>query len=91
MNKAELLDLVQANLGNATSKRAAAEALEAVLSAIAAGVQKEGNVQIVGFGTFKVTRRAARPGRNPKTGEAMEIKASSTVRFLPSAALKAAL
>jgi DNA-binding protein HU-beta len=88
MNKAELLDLVQANLGNATSKRAAADALEAVLSAIATGVKKEGNVQLVGFGTFKVTRRAARTGRNPKTGEEMKIKASKTVRFLPSAALK---
>ena len=90
MNKAELIDQVQKNLGGETSKRAASDAVEAVLTAIAKGV-KGGSVQLIGFGTFKVAKRAARPGRNPKTGEAMKIKASKTVRFVPSSALKASL
>ena len=78
MNKAELIELVQKNLGGETSKRAAGDALEAVLTAISKGV-KGGNVQLIGFGTFKVVKRAARTGRNPKTGAAMKIKASKTV------------
>ena len=90
MNKAELIDQVQKNLGGETSKRAAADAVEAVLTAISKGV-KGGSVQLIGFGTFKVAKRAARTGRNPKTGEAMKIKASKTVRFVPSSALKASL
>jgi DNA-binding protein HU-beta len=48
-------------------------------------------VQIIGFGTFKVSQRAARKGRNPKTGETIKIKASKSVRFSPSTALKAKL
>jgi DNA-binding protein HU-beta len=90
MNKAELVESVQKNLGGDTSKRAAGEALEAVLTAISKGV-KGGSVQLIGFGTFKKVSRAARTGRNPKTGEAMKIKASKTVRFVPSSALKASL
>lgn len=91
MNKAELIEAVQTKLGGDTSKRAAGEAVDAVLGAIAKGVAKGGAVQIIGFGTFKVAKRAARTGRNPKTGEAMKIKASKTVRFVPSAALKGSL
>jgi DNA-binding protein HU-beta len=90
MNKAELIEAVQKNLGGETSKRAAGDALEAVLDAIAKGVKKS-PVQLIGFGTFKKVDRKARTGRNPKTGEAMKIKASKTVRFSPSSALKAAL
>lgn len=91
MNKAELIDLVQKNLGGETSKRAATDALEAVLDSLAKGIKKDGNVQLIGFGTFKVAKRAARTGRNPKTGEAMKIKASKTVRFVPSSSLKGTL
>ena len=90
MNKAELIEAVQKNLGGDTSKRAASDALDAVLTAIAKGV-KTSNVQLIGFGTFKVAKRAARTGRNPKTGVAMKIKASKTVRFVASSALKKAL
>tara|TARA_R110002049_G_scaffold55143_1_gene153303 strand:- start:613 stop:885 length:273 start_codon:yes stop_codon:yes gene_type:complete len=90
MNKAELIEQIQKNLGGETSKRAAGEALDAVLEAIAKGV-KGSPVQLIGFGTFKVAKRAARTGRNPKTGETMKIKASKTVRFVPSSALKAKL
>jgi DNA-binding protein HU-beta len=91
MNKADLIEAVQTKLGGDTSKRAAGEAVDAVLSAISKGVAKSGSVQLIGFGTFKVAKRAARTGRNPKTGEAMKIKASKTVRFVPSAALKGSL
>ena len=91
MNKAELLELVQKNLGGDTSKRAAADALDAVLDALGKGIKKDGAVQLIGFGTFKVAKRAARTGRNPKTGESMKIKASKTIRFVASSALKGTL
>ncbi|MBL9113546.1 MAG: HU family DNA-binding protein [Verrucomicrobiaceae bacterium] len=90
MNKAELIESVQKILGGETSKRAAGDALDAVLTAISKGV-KGGSVQLIGFGTFKKVQRAARTGRNPKTGEAMKIKASKTVRFVPSSSLKSSL
>lgn len=90
MNKAQLIDEVQKVLGGDTTKRAATDALDAVLTAITNGV-KTGPVQLVGFGTFKPVQRKARMGRNPKTKEPVEIKASKTVRFTPSAALKAAV
>jgi DNA-binding protein HU-beta len=90
MNKAQLIEAVQINLGGETSKRAAADALDAVLDAIAKGLKK-GPVQLIGFGTFKPVARKARTGRNPKTGAAMKIKASKTVRFVTSAALKKSL
>jgi len=91
MNKAELVDAVQTALGEDTSKRAAQDAVDAVLSAIAKGIKKDQIVQLIGFGSFKVSKRAARKGRNPKTGEAMTIKASKSVRFSPSSALKGSL
>lgn len=90
MNKAQLIEAVQKNLGGETSKRAASDALDAVLEAIAKGVKKT-PVQLIGFGTFKSVTRKGRMGRNPKTGAAMKIKASKTVRFVPSAALKKGL
>ncbi|MFN9942779.1 MAG: HU family DNA-binding protein, partial [bacterium] len=61
-----------------------------VLSSIAKGVKK-GPVQLIGFGTFKPISRKARTGRNPKTGASMKIKASKSVRFVPSSALKKSL
>jgi DNA-binding protein HU-beta len=90
MNKAQLIDEVQKILGGDTTKRAATEALDAVLGAITKGVKK-GPVQLVGFGTFKPVTRKARMGRNPKTKEPVEIKASSTVRFVASSALKSSI
>lgn len=91
MNKADLIESIQAALGPDATKRSADEALEAVLSSIAQGVKKDKKVQIIGFGTFEVKNRAARQGRNPKTGEAMQISASSSVGFKPSSVLKASL
>ena len=63
MNKGELIEAVQKALGKETSKRAAQDAVEAVLGAVSAGIRKDKAVQIVGFGSFKVTKRAARTGR----------------------------
>jgi DNA-binding protein HU-beta len=91
MNKSELIESVQAALGKEATKRSAEEALDAVLSSIATGVKKDSKVQIIGFGTFEVKKRAARQGRNPKTGEAMKIAASKSVGFKPSSVLKASL
>ena len=91
MNKAELIDAVQKALGKDASKRQAEESVTAVLDSIANGVKKAKKVQIIGFGTFEVKKRAARMGRNPKTGEAMKIAASKTVGFKASSTLKAGL
>lgn len=91
MNKAELIDAVQAALGKEATKRAAEDAVTAVLDSVVAGIKRDSKVQIIGFGTFEVKHRAARQGRNPKTGEAMQIAASKSVGFKPSAALKGSL
>ena len=91
MNKAQLIDAVQQGLGGDASKKDASDAVEAVLGAISDGVKSDGVVQIVGFGSFKVSNRAARMGRNPKTGEPMQIAASKSVRFSPSSSLKKSL
>jgi DNA-binding protein HU-beta len=91
MNKAELIEAVQKGLGGETSKRAATDAVNAVTDAIAKGVKKTGIVQLIGFGTFKTAARKARTGRNPATGEKIKIKASKTIRFTASAAIKKGL
>jgi DNA-binding protein HU-beta len=91
MNKSELIESVQTALGKDATKRSAEEALDAVLSSIANGVKKDDKVQIIGFGTFEVKKRAARQGRNPKTGESMKIAASKSVGFKASSVLKASL
>ncbi len=91
MNKAELIEAIQAALGKDATKRSADEALDAVLNSIAQGVKNDKKVQIIGFGTFEVKNRAARIGRNPKTGESMTIAASQSVGFKPSSVLKNSL
>ena len=91
MNKAELIESVQTALGKDATKRAAEDAVTAVLDSIANGVRGDGKVQIIGFGTFEIKNRAARMGRNPKTGEQMQIAASKSVGFKASAALKGSL
>ncbi|MFD0893016.1 HU family DNA-binding protein [Luteolibacter ambystomatis] len=91
MNKAELVEAIQKALGKDATKRAADEALDAVLGAIEKGIKKDKKVQIIGFGTFEVKKRAARLGRNPKTGESMKIAASKTVGFKASSTLKSGL
>lgn len=91
MNKAELIEAVQKALGSDATKRSAEDAVSAVLESIAKGVKKDKKVQIIGFGTFEVKKRAARMGRNPKTGESMKIAASKSVGFKPSSVLKGSL
>lgn len=87
MNKVELIAHVQKSLGSA-SKGEAERALNAVIDGIKAGIKKTKNVQLIGFGTFKVATRKARKGINPKTGAAIKIKASKTVKFVAGKALK---
>ena len=86
MNKGELIEAVASELG--TSKAAASRSVDAVISCITSGIQQDESVTIVGFGTFARKARAARTGRNPATGEPMEIKASTTVGFKASQSLK---
>ena len=88
MNKAQLIELIQSKLGADTTKKHAEEALAAVLESIKEGVKESGKVQIIGFGTFATKTREARTGRNPKTGNTINIPASKTVAFKASSALK---
>lgn len=88
MNKAELVESVQKALGAETSKAASERAVAAVIDGISKGLKKDKTVQLIGFGTFSVTKRAARIGVNPQSGEKIKIKASKTVKFKPGAALK---
>ena len=89
MNKTELIAAVaeQAEL----SKKDAEKAVKAFTDVIAAELKKGEKVQLVGFGTFEVSERGAREGRNPQTGESMTIKASKTARFKAGKALKDSL
>ena len=89
MNKSELIEHIakQAEI----SKAAAGRALDAIVGGVKTTLKKSGTVTIVGFGTFAVTKRAARTGRNPRTGAAIKIKAAKVPRFRPGKALKDAL
>ena len=89
MNKTELIEHIAHNAD--LSKMGAARALEATLSAVRQTLKKGGTVSLVGFGTFSVSKRAARIGRNPRTGEAIKIKASKVPKFTPGKPLKDAL
>ena len=89
MNKAELIDAVAAAAD--LSKASATRAVDAVIDNIAAALKKDEQVSLVGFGTFTVRSRAARSGRNPKTGETIEIRASRAPAFKPGKALKDAV
>ena len=73
------------------SKKDAEKALKAFTDVVAEELKKGEQIQLVGFGTFKVSERAAREGRNPQTGETMQIKASKTPKFTAGKALKDAL
>jgi DNA-binding protein HU-beta len=86
MNKTDLINKV-AELGE-LSKKDAGKAVDAVLDAISESLKAKESVQIVGFGTFKVSFKPARQGRNPSTGQTIEIAASNKVSFSPGATLK---
>ena len=89
MNKAELIDAVAT--ATEDSKAGATRAVDAVLDTITDTLKSGGQVTLVGFGTFLVRDRAARTGRNPQTGAAIEIKASKAPAFKAGKALKDAL
>jgi DNA-binding protein HU-beta len=89
VNKAELIDAVAE--GADLSKASASRAVDSFVAAVTGALQKGDQVALVGFGTFSVKARAARTGRNPRTGEAIQIKASNNPGFKAGKALKEAV
>ena len=89
MNKAEMIDAVAeaTDLSRADAEKATNSALDSIIAALAKGDQ----VTLVGFGTFSVRERAARTGRNPQTGETIQIKASKSPGFKAGKAFKDAV
>lgn len=87
MNKAQLIKVIREELGPEATRQCAERALNATLKAIIKSVANE-KVQIVGFGTFQTKSRAAHTGRNPRTGESIQIAASRSVSFKPATTLK---
>ena len=86
MSKTELVELIANEAG--LSKADAARALDATIAGFTAGLKKDGKVALVGFGTFEVRNREARTGKNPRTGEAIQIAASKVPAFKAGKALK---
>lgn len=86
MNKTELISHIADH--SDISKAAATRALESILDAVKKTLKKGDTVSLVGFGTFAVSKRAARTGRNPRTGESIKIKAAKVPKFRPGQALK---
>ncbi|MCK6257522.1 HU family DNA-binding protein [Fictibacillus sp. KIGAM418] len=89
MNKTDLVNTVSEQ--TQLSKKDATKAVDAVFEAIAETLKEGDKVQLIGFGNFEVRERAARKGRNPQTGEEIEIAASKVPAFKPGKALKDAL
>lgn len=89
MNKAEIIDDVAKSAD--ISKAAAGRALDSTVAAIKTALKKGGMITLVGFGTFYVGKRAARTGRNPRTGAAIKIKAAKVPKFRAGKALKDAV
>lgn len=89
MNKSELIAAVAAESG--LTKTDAEKALNAVTSTVTAAVAKGGEVAILGFGTFRSLKRAARAGKNPATGAPLKIAATTVPKFTPGSAFKAAV
>jgi DNA-binding protein HU-beta len=89
MNKAELIDAVasRANI----SKSDAGSAVDAVFNSVQGALSRGDSVSLIGFGTFSVTDRAARTGRNPRTGETIQIAASRAAKFKAGKSLKDAV
>ncbi len=84
MNKAELIDAIQSQLGEMATKKQATEALNAVLTSISEGLKSDGKVQLIGFGTFTSKLRPERNGRNPRTGESIVIPEATVISFKAS-------
>ena len=79
MNRAQLVEKIADDAG--IPKVAAGAVVKSVIEAVSRALKKEGRITLAGFGTFSKTKRKARKGRNPRTGEAIKIKASASVRF----------
>ena len=86
MNKTELVAAVAEQAG--LSRKDAEAAVKAITDVVADALKNGDKIQLVGFGTFEVSERAAREGRNPKTGESMKIEACKTPKFKAGKALK---
>lgn len=91
MTRRDLVERVREGLAADSSERQVAEVIERALAEIGAAIQRDGRVTLPGFGTFTVRHSSARVGRNPRTGEAIDLPASATVAFKPAAELKAGL
>ena len=89
MNKTEIIDSIAKSAD--ISKAAAGRALDSTVAAIKTALKKGGMITLVGFGTFYVGKRAARTGRNPRTGAAIKIKAAKVPKFRAGKALKDAV
>ena len=89
MTKPELIDQVVKDTG--LQKKQATAAVDAIVDAITTTLKKGGDVALIGFGTFTVRKRAARVGKNPRTGETLKIKAAKVPAFKPGAGLKQAV
>ncbi|KJS31814.1 MAG: hypothetical protein VR64_09765 [Desulfatitalea sp. BRH_c12] len=88
MNKSELISEMAKNMN---SKKEAEAALDSLLATVTQGLKKGDKITLTGFGTFKVSKRKARTGRNPRTGEAIKIKARKVPQFTAGKALKASV
>ncbi len=89
MNKTELIDAMAADAG--ITKAAAKKALESFLGNVQNSLKKGGRVSLVGFGSWSVSKRAAREGRNPQTGKTIQISAKNVVKFKAGAELSGAV
>ncbi|MFN3921485.1 MAG: HU family DNA-binding protein [Caldimicrobium sp.] len=89
MNKADLVKRMAEIAG--TTKANAEKLLDAFMQAVEEAISKEDKVVLVGFGTFQVVKRAARSGRNPRTGEPLKIPAKKVVKFTPGKKLEGAV
>jgi DNA-binding protein HU-beta len=86
MKKEDLLKFVSEEAG--IPRKSADGAIKAVFGGIASALEKGDSISLIGFGSFKIVERPAREGRNPRTGEKMQIPASKGVKFSPATALK---
>jgi len=89
MNKAELVEKIAAAHG--VSKTAAGGAIDTIIDSVTSVLKKGGRVTLVGFGTFSVSQRKARNGRNPQTGSVIKIPARRVAKFTPGIELKKAV
>jgi len=91
MTKAELIERVSKDMGPGTTKRLAGDIVESVFEHLHKGIKKDKRFTYPGFGTFRVVKRKARKGRNPKTGEVIQIAPTRTVAFKPAPNFKTSL